>query len=340
MFISQGVSPQQFQAANGTPVENGSGGTSQNVQPCPFRNEGQALEVAIGYENEGKLVLIADLEIELAPTDLVTAVKTSNQFCAVRFEGLANQSYGLTVRNLDSPLWEMKASEPLLNGRETGKEAPQWSKRPDTLTQGKIVEVPEGMGLDKLALRNGHLAETVWKRDENQHLHKDRQSWNVLKPGDPVFLPPLTWKVAKVQPGYLYVLIVRIPPARFRLRLMNGMAPIRNTDCVLELGKMPAKPCNTGDGVIDLPAPWDATEAKVTFLDPPLTIVVKMDTLLPIAEPAGFEQRLRNLGYLLTNLSDPNAPDILRRVQASFGQEPTGAVTPELMKAVWAVHDR
>ena len=342
MFFSGSfVTPLQFQTAN-TSIQSNNPPT-QTMLPCPISQPAKkALEVAVEYIWNDKTHPLGGAHVQLA-AGLGAIRKLSLADGPIRFDGLLDQDYELSLPTADAALWDVRSNELLLSGAELSRADATWALRHPTSTGSTSHTVLAGEGLDKIACRHGHAPETIWKHVDNALLTANRLGWNVLAPNDVLSIPPVTQKFVPVRPGYRYVLVRHLLTARFRLRLTNGRQSIADTAYVLELdGCLPVSGTTSSEGLIDIPVPAFASSAKLTLATTPdqVTFGLTLESLLPIQTDAGVQQRLRNLGFPYESPLHPWASGVIRRAEETFGLAHTGAISEELRKVLFSQHDR
>lgn len=331
----------QFQTANTSIPSNTP--LTQTMFSCPIPQPAKkALEVAVGYIWNDKFRNLGGLKVQLA-AGLGAIGKLSSVDGPIRFDGLLDQDYELSLPTVDAALWEGRSSEPLLFGADLSRAEATWALRHPTSTGSTSHTVLAGEGLDKIACRHGHAPETIWQHVDNRLLTANRLGWNVLAPNDVLSIPPVTQKFVSVRPGYRYFLVRHRLAARFRLRLAFGRQNIADTAYILELpGCDPVTGKTSGDGLIDIPVPAFASTAKLTLATTPdkVTFTLTLESLLPIQSDAGVQQRLRNLGFPYDSPFHPWASGVIRRAEETFGLAHTGAISEELRKVLFSQHDR
>jgi N-acetylmuramoyl-L-alanine amidase len=166
----------------------------------------------------------------------------------------------------------------------------------------------------------------------------------VLLPGEVVYVPPAQPKWIEARPGNLYVLLRKGTESRLKIRLTFGMEPLTGFQYLLQIPGFPDIVDNTNDqGEIDRTVPATTSDFKLTFGPWPLTLPLKLETLAPLADTRGVQQRLINLGYPCPSADFANdfwSAAYLRRFQEMTSEEPTGLVTEKVCTELLRVHDR
>ncbi len=114
------------------------------------------------------------------------------------FEGLDKGEYELCLPELDEASWELLKQISL--GEKSISEATAiWKpENPIKQDEGFMHSIVQGECVAKLAARYGFFPENVWQRDENKALREQRVEMYILAPGDQLFIPPNTVKLAKI----------------------------------------------------------------------------------------------------------------------------------------------
>jgi hypothetical protein len=326
--------------ANTAPMQNGFTAVNQVSGDCPAQKQKKALEVVLGYFREGNFVQIGGTAAQIA-TGNSAMQQTCSAFSPVRFDGLDDQDYELSLPTLDGNVWDPIRADPLTFGEEISRGDAVWQLRQPIPTDGVWHNIVSGQGVDKIAYWAGRLPKTIWSHGNNAKLAGARQGWNVLARNDPIFIPPVQSKSINVRPCYRYFLVRHYMMARFRLRLCAGMQPLSGVPFLLEFQDVaPVEGLMGEGGIIDIEVPAFVEAVKVTFGNPSFTFVLKLESLLPIADDSGVQQRLRNLGFPFVSDTHPWAAGVIKRAQQSFGQTAMGIISEDLRKALFHVHDR
>lgn len=319
----------------------GTGSLQSPSQQCPLQRRGALEVVVLDEANEPLPGCPIELSREGAAYPL-----TSTGVASLRFEGLDPVPMTLTLPGVDGSAWTCTRSDPLPPERAwSTTQAPWQPPVPARLVEG-IAHALAGEGIDKLALRYGHLPETVWLHPRNEALRLHRMRRNTLKPGDPVFVPARVQSSLPVTAGNTYVLTRKGTVARLRLRFTQGFESFKKIPYYLEPWagdqQLPAQAGELLDGVLDARVSVRTTEAVVTLWDAG-RVRLSIDTLLPVLEDRGVRQRLRNLGIpcpLADGWPDDEAVAALRRLQQAVGLQPSGELDNQTRSALYTVHDR
>ncbi|MGI4755350.1 MAG: peptidoglycan-binding domain-containing protein [Janthinobacterium lividum] len=267
-----------------------------------------------------------------------------------RFEGLVKASYELCPTELDQEAWEFVSSVPLPAQEVMTPGPAPWEAATPPLTDADGTEhtIVAGENTDRLALKHGLFAETVWSHQRNHALHAQRESRNVLYPGDMLYLPPITRKQLTVETGQRYTLRRKGVPSTLRLRLLDDYRPLANVAWVLEVeGALTLQGITANDGVVEVYVAATASTGMLRFLcrGQQQNVTVNLRTLVPPRETDGWRQRLRNLALPCGEVAaDPNAlsaADVaaLKRFQESWGLPITGKPDDDTLRKLLLVHD-
>lgn len=169
-----------------------------------------------------------------------------------------------------------------------------------SIRPGETHVVRQGESVDSLAVRCGHLPDTIWNAPENRDLKRVRKDPHILMPGDRLFVPPLEPKEVSVASGSLHRFTVQRPPARLNVQLVDAGAPRANEPFVLVVdGNAELRGTTDGDGWVDVALPPLARAARLTVGEGEAAVAYALTfrALDPVTEITGVQARLRNLGY-------------------------------------------
>jgi hypothetical protein len=300
----------------------------------------KAMEVSV-VDSAGRL--LGNHLVELSDGAVVYRLRTT-AFGAVRFEGLDKPAYHLSLVSADMLAWESAGGQALAAER-TGSTLPAaWGPPEPVNLAGALYQVQPGEGLDKIALRMGHLPETVWDDANNRHLHASRPGRNVLAPGDTLYIPPRRPVSVEARAGGHYTLRFKGGVSRLRLRLELGLTPQDGVPYLLEVPDMPTVPDTTKDGgYIDTSIPTTTTRVTLVLDGGKVRIELPIDTLLPLNDDRGVQQRLRNLGFpcaATDGTFDDAARAVLHRFQDACSLPRSDVIDDKVRRALFGLHDR
>jgi peptidoglycan hydrolase-like protein with peptidoglycan-binding domain len=201
--------------------------------------------------------------------------------------------------------------------------------------------IRQGDFLSKLAQRRGFDADTVWNDPQNADLKQSRSSYDVLSPGDLIYLPVQKPTTFSLSVGSENNFTVDVPLIDISITLTDDDEPVKNAAChvLLEGSDTPIDTTTDGDGLLKFQVPMDCDTVTLTLDDPPASYTVRIGHMDPDNEPAGVALRLTNLGYI----DDPNASgeslaDAVRAFQADAGIAVTGEVDDPTRDALVKAH--
>ena len=177
---------------------------------------------------------------------------------------------------------------------------------------GFYLTLEAGDHLPQLADEHGFADwHTIWDDANNAELRRTRESPGVLAAGDRLYIPDKTAGAGqKVQSGSTLKVRVKrsLPKLRIVVRGFDGK-PLADTDCILTVERASVTVHTGADGLLELDVPAHAQEATLEAGGQQWTL--KIGHLDPVDTDAGLWARLRNLGYLVDEVSggDEPAPD-------------------------------
>lgn len=114
------------------------------------------------------------------------------------------------------------------------------------------------------------------------------------------------------------------------LKVMDGWKPRAKVPFVLEVDGVTTTGSTDAEGVLKTPIPATAKAGtlKVGLGDDAVTYYLDLGHLNPVTEASGLKQRLRNLGYVTTDVTEDALSETeirsLRRFQSEHDLEVTG----------------
>jgi hypothetical protein len=193
--------------------------------------------------------------------------------------------------------------------------------------------VQQGEHLSQIAEKYGFRNfETIWNHPDNAKLKAQRQSPNVLLPGDKLKIPDKADKKAPVPTTQKNKFQLASRPLFLHLALKDfDNQPLANTKCELKLGGASTPLTTDANGHIKVPITPSAKEATLVFKDPlvpfDLTVPIKIGYLDPVDALSGQKARLSNLGYItrpLEKVDDDVFTRSVQEFQCDFGLKVTG----------------
>lgn len=200
--------------------------------------------------------------------------------------------------------------------------------------------VHQGESLPQIAAEHGLAPDTIWSAPENAALARARRNYNVLLPGDELFIPDRTEKLHPAATGLRHRFRRRGVPAKLRIQLYDGEAPRANLDYELVVGEATLHGTTTADGVLEHWVPTGLHRAVLRFTGSP-EITVQIGHLDPIDTVTGAQKRLNNLGYdcPVNGEHDPETAAAVHRFQIRFGLDPSGALDAATLAELERLHD-
>jgi hypothetical protein len=263
----------------------------------------EVVEVEIVGEDD---LPLAGIGVELVRGDGQRARTRTTHAGRARFSGLAAGSYELDLHELDQDAWEVSGpAETLPEGEAHGGGPPAWKSRP-VATESSVVEIEPGDCVASVALRHGHLPETIWSCPENAELRAARSNHYVLEPDDELHVPARRSRPIAATLGTRIRLRRKAVPEVFRARFLeydgtprSGFEALIAIETADGLELEDVSTTTDGAGWVKAPIPPDAIRAAVT-LDP--WGLAEIHTFaLGYLDPAdtitGAQGRLGNLGY-------------------------------------------
>jgi N-acetylmuramoyl-L-alanine amidase len=199
--------------------------------------------------------------------------------------------------------------------------------------------VKQGECFATIAMEHGLTTKTLYEHPDNAELRKIRPNRNVLYPGDSVAVPERRTKDASVETGAKHRFRLALPKRELRLILRDhaGKA-IAGEPYVLETESERIEGQTTGAGEIKQAVAGGAQKATLTIRG--RAFALDYGYINPLRDTAdegmsGARERLRNLGYVVGDESDPLGP-CTRTALALFQSDAELEVTGELDDATRA----
>jgi hypothetical protein len=153
---------------------------------------------------------------------------------------------------------------------------------------------------------------TIWNDPNNAELKRQRQSPNVLFPGDSLYVPDRKLREESRGTDQTHQFTMKKVDLKLRLILEDQYnTPIANASCLLTLGSDSRQVTTDGDGQIEEDITPDIHDAALVIQDAqtPLDntrIAIKIGDLDPVTEVSGQVARLNNLGYFAGDVKSPD----------------------------------
>jgi hypothetical protein len=158
--------------------------------------------------------------------------------------------------------------------------------------------VRQGDHLKAIAYCRGFDVEEVWNDPKNADLKTLRTSYNVLLPGDILYIPLTPRKFLSVNVGEENVFVATIPRCKITHIFAIDEEPLANLKFTVSPASLDRSPHTTdGDGTASFDVPVNTKEVRITF-ETGVSFVLAIGHLDPASSRSGCIQRLRHLGYL------------------------------------------
>ena len=193
----------------------------------------------------------------------------------------------------------------------------------------KIVKIEPHDCIVRLAWRHGFAASTIWEHGENADLRDRSGQGATLEAGRSVRVPELRQHSVSAASDQKHRFRAKIPRGLLRLKIIRGGEPLANTEFKLRAGLFEAQGRTDGDGVLEAHVPLEVDEARLFIpADSAVGQPLAIGALQPLKTVAGFQARLRNLGYPcdVNGELDGRTEAALRRFQSDQGIEETGRI--------------
>lgn len=161
----------------------------------------------------------------------------------------------------------------------------------------RAVVVRRGEHLEQLAEAHGFDPEEVWGHGDNAELRDQRQSSQVLNPGDTIIIPGRRRAPQELRPRQTNSFTARERTVRTQVRFFDGDGPWANRACIVEGLGEPREEQTDGDGWLTIVAPATTESVTVAFPAEQARYHIAIGDLDPITEPRGVQMRLSLLGH-------------------------------------------
>ena len=199
---------------------------------------------------------------------------------------------------------------------------------------GTYHTVVQGEYLTKIARAYGFSSwRTIWNAAENADLRRQRESPNILFPGDRLFIPERGLKEESRPTDQRHRFVVQSDALRLRIVLKSfGHRPLAGHDCTLSVEDLTKNVKTKADGKLDEPITHRVGTGLLVDRGGPAARVrvdrhmeLRVGNLDPVAELSGQIARLNNLGY--------NAGDVPDRPLSAAEAQPIRK-SPQFLSAV------
>jgi hypothetical protein len=162
--------------------------------------------------------------------------------------------------------------------------------------------VLQGQCLTQIASLHGFAdARTLHDHPENAALKRRRPDFNILHPGDRVFIPEHDGGEVSRPTGARHRFVAKVPRRMLRLELQTPQGqPRRDVEYAIELEGVTLTGKTGADGKIEHPIPVDATEGRLILDD--VVYPIAIGWLNPLRDTpdggvSGVQGRLQKLGF-------------------------------------------
>ncbi len=185
----------------------------------------------------------------------------------------------------------------------------------------------------------------IWERSENDELRKKRHDFNLLYPGDVLFIPERTDKKEQLKPGQKQKIQVSLPKKKLHLVLLDAKGkPRANLDYVLKAGNETLKGNTGGGGAVDQLVSADVETATLTLGKEVMTLHIgKLNPVdnTPDDGISGIQARLKNLGLLAGEIEGfvcQKTQKAVKAFQKWYQLEVTGTIDDVFRKTLELAH--
>ena len=297
--------PNKLKTADQTAKQHsGHQAAGDGVLDCPLQQK-QSIEVQVVGMDDKPLLGIA---VELRNNDDNVLRGKTDQYGLVRFTGLEEASYRMSLWELDEEAWEPIEEKKFTGDAANSQGVAAWlTLPPGQDSKGFKHTIVQGECIAKIADKYGFFPDTIWSLAENAKLREQRKDMYVLAPDDQVFIPVKRINSISVTPGTQVKIRHNGVPEILRIRFLKhddtprkGIAYLLSVKTVAE-GVLPDLKGTTDDkGFVDEPIPPSAVFAKIVLGKQKRQEVHEFDLgyVDPIDTVAGVQSRLNSLGYL------------------------------------------
>lgn len=177
--------------------------------------------------------------------------------------------------------------------------------------------VTQGECLASIAAMYGFDVDTIWDFAGNSTLRQDRESPNLLLPGDEVQLPEKQLKEESGATEKHHRFRVKGVPATLRIRVQRNGQPISNAAWKAQLGGKWQEGKTDGEGMLKLRLS-PLCDAGLLRMEDGTEFRLLLRELDPLETISGVQGRLNNLGYAagpITGVVDPITEDAVKAFQ-------------------------
>lgn len=215
----------------------------------------------------------------------------------------------------------------------------QQQPEPQPVGTGEYI-VRAGDCISSIAKDHGHFWLTIWDDAGNSDVKTQREDPNVLMPGDRLVIPPLQEKEESIAAEQRHRFKRKGEPAKFRARIMQNDKPVANKPYKFDIDGKITEGTTDPDGMVEVSLPGNAKRGKL-MIEGGETYQFEFGHLEPINTLKGVQERLRNLGYAIDEISGKNDPptrDAVLEFQRKNTLDPSGDVDQPTRDALELKH--
>ncbi len=160
-----------------------------------------------------------------------------------------------------------------------------------------IHSVRENECITSVAAKYGLNWETIWNDPANAELKSERESPNLLVPGDQITVPELRLREESCTTSERHRFVKKGVPAKLRLRLTDDGQPRSGEPYRLRVDGRTTSGTVPEGGLLELHIAPNANHATLLVGDEPDEYVLKVGVIQPVSELKGVQARLDSLGY-------------------------------------------
>jgi hypothetical protein len=185
--------------------------------------------------------------------------------------------------------------------------------------------------------------EDIWDDPKNADIRELRKNFDLLCPGDIIFLPEKRPEGLAIQKGGTNRYVARVPRIPIKLVLRNNGQALAQEPYFIE-GLPQAEEGKTGDdGSISFEVPVNVREVHIILYEKNLDYPVMVGDLDPVEELSGVRMRLAHLGHygwypVYDELTAEDDRMAISSFQAAHGVDVTGVVDDALRKLLRDEH--
>ncbi len=213
----------------------------------------------------------------------------------------------------------------------------------------KPYVIRQGDYVTKIAHLHGFDAATVWNDPKNQKIREKRPDWNIIHPGDVLWIPDRTdRRPLLVKNGTTNRYVANIPKMPVELRIQVGGEALPNEPyLLLGLGPDPIEGETDDDGWLRTTVPVHVRELEVLLTERDRTLRLRVGDMDPVDTLSGLKKRLTHLGFYQPSRVGVENDDVadgdaliaaLKAFQSHRGLEPTGKLDLDTEKALTGEH--